>query len=102
MSHYTDITTGRYIMTEVNALRHFIKLAKKALYTNSVINMQRVYNEATYHLDVDKCFKCKYDDFGYCYFRGKNSIDENTHYRICFENWIKSMEHELNRLIHKK
>ena len=102
MGHYTNLSTGRYIMTEVNALRHFIKLAKKALNTNSIANMRLVYNEATYHINVDKCFKCPHDDFGYCYFRGKNSISEYEHYRICFTNWIKSMEHELNILLKRK
>lgn len=32
MSHYTSLSTGKYIMTEANALRHFIKLAKKHYY----------------------------------------------------------------------
>lgn len=102
MSHYKGLSDGRYIMTEVNALRHFIKLGKQALKTNNIQNMRLVYNESTYHINIDKCFKCKHDDFGYCYFRGANSIPEEQHFKLCFENWIKSMEHELNELLKRK
>ena len=102
MSHYTDLSTGRYIMTEANALRHYIKLAKQALKIHNIEAMKLIYNEATYHIDIDKCFKCQYDDLGYCYFRGSNSIPEEKHFTICFTNWIKSMEYELTVLLKKK
>lgn len=102
MSHYTNLSTGRYVMTEANALRHFIKLAKRALESNNIEQMHLVYNEATYHINIDQCYKCKYDDLGYCYFRGKNSIPEDEHFVICFTNWIKSMENELQTLLKRK
>ena len=102
MGHYTNLTNGRYIMTEANALRHFIRLANHALLVNDINLMHSVYNEATYHINVDKCYKCSHDDFGYCYFRGSNSIPAEEHFKICFENWVKAMKHELNVLLKKK
>lgn len=102
MSHYKNLFTGEYVMTEANALRHYIKLAKKALKAYNIVAMKQIYKESTYHIDIDKCFRCKNDDFGYCYFRGKNSIPEEQHFVICFTNWIKSMEYELNTILKRK
>lgn len=64
--------------------------------------MRMIYNEATYHINIDQCYKCKHDDLGYCYFRGSNSISEEEHFVICFTNWIKSMEYELKTLLKRK
>jgi hypothetical protein len=102
MSHYTQIETGKYIMTEVNALRHFIRLANHALKLDNVELMRQVYSDSTYHINIDYCYKCPYDDLGYCYLRGKNSIPDNEKFKICFTNWIKCMQNELNSLLKRK
>lgn len=99
MSHYKNIFTGEYIMTEVNALRHFIKLGKTAIKSNDIMQMNNVYKLASIHLNVDKCYNCVHDDFGYCEYRGKYSINPDEHFKICFKNWVHVLELELNKTV---
>ena len=93
---YHNLYTGKEIMTEANTLRHFIKVGEKALKLNNLEKMKEIRKEASYHIDIDQCYKCKFDDIGYCVFRGRNSIDADKHFKICFENWINAMKEFLH------
>lgn len=98
MSRVKNIITGKTYMTEQNALRYYIVRARRLLqYDKS--NYQRainLYNESKDCLDIVGCNSCDFDDIGYSYFRGINSIDEKERFiNHCFKCWIKSMEKEL-------
>lgn len=118
MSHYKHLFTGAYVMTEKNALRHYISKARKLQKKYDKISvaieagyddiknsqelrniekgMKALYKESTTHINVPICYRCPKDDIGYCYFRGPRAIDENIRFsRYCFKSWIAGMEREL-------
>ena len=97
MSRITNIYTGERIMTEKNALRHYLAKAKKAKKRNNYEEMRNIYEDATNILDVDICYKCPQDDLGYCGLRGNRSslTWEEIFQKYCFDGFIRDMEHML-------
>ena len=85
-------------MTEQNALRHYISKAKKARKRNDYSEMWKIYSEATEIIDVDYCYKCSQDDFGYCGLRKDRISNEERFTKYCFDGFIRDMEYMLNNL----
>lgn len=85
-------------MTEQNALRHYISKAKKARKRNNYSEMWKIYSEATGIIDVDCCYKCIQDDFGYCGLRRSHISNEERFMKYCFDGFIRDMEYMLNNL----
>lgn len=101
MSRRKNIITGETYMTEQNALRYYIVRADRLLLfdSNNYTRAFELYNKSKDCLDIVGCNSCDFDDIGYCYFRGKNSIDEVEQFmKHCFPCWIKSMKEELEHL----
>ena len=97
MSRYTNLITGEKYMTEQNALRHYISKAKKAKQRNNFKEMWKLYSQATKIIDVDYCYKCPYEDFGYCRLRKSHISEEEKFIKHCFDGFIKEMENVLNK-----
>lgn len=97
MSRYKNLFTGNTIMTEQNALRHYIKKLEKAVKNNLEYNtVYKIYNETFDHIQTDLCHKCPYYDIGYCYFRYENNLaHEEKFMKYCLPNFIKSMKWQL-------
>lgn len=97
MSKRINIRTGERMMTEKNALRHYLSRARKVRERNDYDEMRRLYNEALDVIDVDICYKCSEDDFGYCGLRGNRSTlsEEEKFKTYCFNGFIRDMEHML-------
>lgn len=98
MGRYTNLVTGKKFMTEQNALRHYISKAKKARKGNDYSEMWKIYSEATEIIDVDYCYKCSQDDFGYCGLRKDKISNEERFMNYCFDGFIRDMEFMLNNL----
>ena len=56
MSRLTNLRTGETIMTEMNALRHYLAKGKKALKSNDYERMKKIWNDASSVIDVGLCF----------------------------------------------
>ena len=95
MSRYTNLITGEKYMTEQNALRHYISMAYKARKRQNYDEMHKLFSEATGIIDVDYCFKCSQDDFGYCGLRREKISHEEMFMKYCFDGFIRDMEHSL-------
>lgn len=95
MSRYTNLLTGKKIMTEQNALRHYISKAKKARKRNDYSEMWKIYSEATEIIDINYCHKCLYDDFGYCGLRNNKISNKEIFIKYCFDGFIRNMEEKL-------
>ena len=85
-------------MTEQNALRHYISKAKKVRKRNDYSEMCKIYSEASEIIDVDYCYKCSQDDFGYCGLRKDKISNEERFMKYCFDGFIRDMEYMLNNL----
>ena len=83
-------------MTEQNALRHYISKAKKAQKKQNLQEMKMLIEEATKILTIGFCYKCNYDDFGYCALRNSDIQEEEKFKKYCFLAVIKEMEDMLN------
>ena len=102
MSRYTNIATGEKYMTEQNALRHYISKAKKAKNRQNYEEMHKLYSEATGILDIDYCFQCSQDDFGYCGLRREKISQEDMFMKYCFDGFIRDMEYSLKDIQGRK
>ena len=98
LSRYTNIITGEKVMTEQNALRHYISKAHKTRKRQNYEEMHRLYSEVTGIIDVDYCYKCIQDDFGYCGLRRSHISHEERFMKYCFDVFIRDMEHQLEKL----
>lgn len=96
MSRVRNLVTGEKMMTEQNALRYYLSRAKKAKIRKDYNEMWNLYSEATRVLNIDYCFKCSQDDFGYCGLRGSNILQEEIFVKYCFDGFIRDMENSLN------
>lgn len=85
-------------MTEQNALRHFISKAYKVKERQNYEEMQKLWSDSTKAIDMDYCYKCSQDDFGYCGLRGGKMSNEEMFMTYCFNGWIKNMERDLAEL----
>ena len=99
MSRYLNLISGERIMTEQNALRHYISKAKKLRKNHNYETMQKLYSEATEIINIDCCHKCSQDDFGYCNLRNSDISNEDKFIKYCFDGFIRNMENELHRLM---
>lgn len=98
LSRRTNLITGEKYMTEQNALRHYISKAKKSKCRNNFEEMWELYSQATKILHVDYCYKCHYEDFGYCGLRKSYTSEEEKFIKHCFDGFIKEMEDMLNEM----
>ena len=98
MSRYLNLFTSERYMTEQNALRHYLSKAKKARKRNNHSEMWKIYSDATMIIDVDYCYKCSQDDFGYCGLRREKISNEERFMKYCFDGFIRDMEYMLNEL----
>lgn len=98
LSRYTNIISGEKYMTEQNALRHYISKAHKVQKRQNFEEMYSLYSEATKYINVDFCYKCVNDDFGYCGLRRKKTTWVERFTKYCFDGFIRDMEHELKCL----
>ena len=98
MSRYVNLVTSERYMTEQNALRHYLSKAKKARKRNNYSEMWKIYSDATRIIDVDYCYKCSQDDFGYCGLRREKISNEEQFMKYCFDGFIRDMEYMLNEL----
>lgn len=98
MSRYVNLVTSERYMTEQNALRHYMSKAKKARKRNNYSEMWKIYSDATRIIDVDYCYKCSQDDFGYCGLRREKISNEEIFMKYCFDGFIRDMEYMLNEL----
>lgn len=85
-------------MTEQNALRHFISKAYKVKKRQDYEEMRKLWINSTKVIDVDYCYKCSQDDFGYCGLRGGKMSEKEQFMKYCFDGWIKNMERDLAEL----
>lgn len=60
--------------------------------------MRKLWSDSTKIIDVDWCFKCVQDDFGYCGLRGEKMSDEEQFMTYCFNGWVVNMERDLAEL----
>lgn len=95
MSRYKDLVTGKSYMTEKNALRHYLSKAIKEKKRNNYEEMWKLYCEATRILEIDYCYKCSMDDFGYCGLRRMKITDEERFCKYCFDGFIRDMKNQL-------
>lgn len=77
-------------MNKMNALRHYLSKAKKALKakrydTDLVSNIES-------ELDDAFCNDCIHEDFGYCALRNSNMTDEEAFMNFCLPNMIKAIQ----------
>lgn len=95
MSRVANIYTGEKLMTEKNALRHYLSKAKKAKKRNNLDEMKKIYSDATKILTIDFCYKCQNDDIGYCGLRHSNLSWDEIFQKFCFDGFIRDMEQML-------
>ena len=115
MSRIKSVWTSDTYMTKGNALRHYISKGKKYLkliehadqkMQVSPSNLDDVkllshlikdmLKEAADVLDCVGCEQCQHDDFGYCIFRGSNSMDDDKRTVFyCFPAIMKAWEKSL-------
>ena len=98
MSRYLNLVTSERCMTEQNALRHYLSKAKKARKRNNYTEMWKIYSDATRIIDVDYCYKCSQDDFGYCGLRRDKISNEERFMKYCFDGFVRDMEYMLCEL----
>ena len=99
---YTNLYTGEKIMTEQNALRHYISKAVKAKKRGNFEEMYKIYNDAHKELNINLCRKCVMDDIGYCGLRRSHISFQDKFIRYCFQSFIDGMIAELNERQHTK
>lgn len=96
MSKRTNLSTEAKLMTEKNALRHYISKSNKALKTNDYEKCHKVWCDAQSETNAEMCKFCSANDFGYCEFRRDSTITkENMFMWYCFPSWLKGMEYDL-------
>lgn len=98
MSRYKNIITGERYMTEQNALRYYISKAYKVKKRQNYEEMRKLWTDSTKVIDVDWCFRCIQDDFGYCGLRRGKMSEKERFMKYCFEGWIRNMEQDLAEL----
>lgn len=97
MSRVENIVTGERIMTEGNALRHYLAKGKKALKSNDYERMRSIWNEAASVIDCGLCYKCPQDDIGYCGLRRNSDISEEEKFvKYCFPSVLEWWECQLS------
>lgn len=109
MSRIRVLTTGETIMTQGNALRHYIAKSDKLLKRIETADkedtgqledlysqVQRLLSEASKVLDCGGCEFCMDDDLGYCGLRRERSIKEPEKTLFhCFPATVKSWKWSL-------
>ena len=104
MSRVENLVTGERMMTESNALRHYLAKSKKALKSNDYERMKKICDEAASVIDCGLCYKCPQDDIGYCGLRRNSDISKEEKFvKYCFPSVLAWWEYQLNekRRIHK-
>lgn len=99
---YTNLYTGENIMTEQNALRHYISKAVKVKKHGNFEEMHKIYNDAHKELNINLCRKCIMDDIGYCALRRSHISFQDKFIKYCFQSFIDGMIAELNERQHTK
>lgn len=102
MGRLVDLRTGERYMTEVNGMRHYLSLGKKALKEGNWEKMYRIWQEASRVTDTSTCYKCMHDDIGYCGLRRSNMTEREMFVRFCFPSVLKRWEEELKEIDKKK
>lgn len=102
MSRFTNLITDKKYMTYQNALRHYISKAYKARKRQNYDEMRTLFSEAIGIIDVDYCFKCSQDDFGYCGLRREKISHEEMFMKYCFDGFIRDMEYSLKDIQGRK
>lgn len=103
MSRVENIETGERMMTEGNALRHYISKGKKALSSGEYKRMHDIWNESSRILNSCPCYKCVHDDFGYCELRYDRTVTtEEMFVKYCFPSVIKWWEAQLKEILKRK
>lgn len=97
MSRVENIVTGERMMTECNALRHYLAKGKKAFKSNDYERMKKILNEATNVIDCGLCYKCPQDDIGYCGLRRNSDMSEEEKFvKYCFSSVLEWWKYQLN------
>ena len=97
MSRVENIITGERMMTDGNALKHYLAKGKKALKSNDYERMKKIWNEAASVIDCGLCYKCPQDDIGYCGLRRNSDIREEEKFiKYCFPCVLAWWECQLN------
>lgn len=103
MGRVENLITGKRIMTEGNALRHYLAKGKKAIKSNNYERMKTIWDEAANVIDCSLCYKCLQDDIGYCGLRRNSDISEEEKFvKYCFPSVLKWWECLLNELVVRK
>lgn len=102
MSKRVDIRTNERYMTEINAIRHYLSLGKRALKEGNWERAYRIWEEACRMTDTSTCYKCIHDDIGYCGLRRSNMQEREKFMRFCFPSVLKRWEDELKEIDRKK
>lgn len=89
------------MMTEGNALRHYLAKGKKALKSNNYDRMRKLQSEASGIIDGCPCYKCPHDDFGYCGLRHSDISEEEIFVKYCFPSVVAWWEYQLNEKFSK-
>ena len=96
MSRVENLVTGERIMTEGNALRHYLSKGKKALKSNDYERMKKIWNDASSIIDTGLCFRCIHDDIGYCGLRRNSDITEEEKFvKFCFPSVLEWWKNQL-------
>lgn len=96
MSRVENIVTGERMMTEGNALRHYLAKGKKTIKSNDYERMKTIWNEATKVIDCSSCYKCPQDDIGYCGLRYSDVSEEQKFVKYCFPSVLEWWEYQLS------